>query len=105
MIVYAWIAILGAAAVVALYFVKRLRAAKQGEGRPVLLGEMMQRHGVGMEKVIERGFEDELPMRARLCEECTDHETCTRRMQEAEAPDYCDICPNAEFIDGLKAQS
>lgn len=105
MIIYAWIAILSAAAVVALYFVKRLRAAEEGHGRPVLLGEMMQRHGLGMKKVIEGGLEDELPMRARLCEQCTDHETCSRRLHEADVPDYCDICPNAQFIDGLKAQS
>lgn len=89
--------VVGAAYVLAARLINRRR------GRKVLVGEMMRRQGVEMKDVVDRGLEDELVARARLCLDCEKYGTCRERMRSADRPDYRDICPNAKFIDGLKA--
>jgi hypothetical protein len=70
----------------------------------VLIGEMMDRHGLDMKSVIDHGLEDELACRARECMGCANYETCVGRLRSCERPTYRDICPNAKFIDGLRPQ-
>ncbi|MCW2307535.1 DUF6455 family protein [Rhodobium gokarnense] len=72
--------------------------------REVVLGEMMDRHGLEMKRVVDHGLEDELVACARQCMNCQHYDTCLERMETEEKPAYCDICPNADFLDGLKGQ-
>lgn len=105
MVVGAWIVVSGVLLIAPVYFYKGLQSMRLGNGRPVLIGKMMARHGLGLDRVIAGGLEDELAARARLCEQCADHATCMRRLRESKLPNYLDICPNARFIDGLKTLS
>jgi hypothetical protein len=87
-------------------FLLACRATKRlGAGRKVLIGEMMDRHGLDMKSVIDQGLEEELAHRAWECTRCADYETCVERLRSCERPTYRDICPNAKFIDGLRPQS
>lgn len=73
--------------------------------RPVLIGGMMKRQGIGFGRVVELGLEDDLATRARLCLACAEFGECQARLSRPGAVAYRDICPNAGFLDSLRGDS
>ncbi len=69
--------------------------------RPILIGTLMGRHGIGFKRIVELGLEDELEARARVCFACREIGECQVRLRGTGSVRYRDICPNADFMDFL----
>ena len=87
---------------VAAAFVWWRRRSATAWRRPVLIGRMMKRQGIGFGRVLELGLEDDLATRAIVCLACAEFGECQARLGRPGAVAYRDICPNAGFLDGLR---
>jgi hypothetical protein len=103
MLSYLWIVLVAAVLGGALFAARHWARTRLGAGRPVLVGELMRRQGLDMRRVVDCGLEEEVANCARTCLACATRDACRARLAAADRPAYRDICPNANFIDGLKA--
>ncbi len=90
---------------VATAFVWWRRRSATAWRRPVLIGGMMKRQGIGFGRVLELGLEDDLATRAIVCLACAEFPECQARLDRPGAVAYRDICPNAGFLDSLRGAS
>ncbi len=80
-----------------------VRRGRAAGSRPVLLGRMMRRQGIAMDRVAREALGDELAAAARLCARCEAYGECEARLRRRGAPRYGDICPNTALLDELKS--
>lgn len=74
------------------------------EERPLLMHRMLQRHGVTIAGAVDYATLDRACSAARRCVACRDLEECRAWLDQGKTEGYEAFCPNAGFVQALKAK-